>query len=378
MGIYRSLPRIGISAIGIYEPPWVLGNDWFGDTLPPKFLKHTGIESRRVSTEDEVAMAVGAVENLQRDSGLRLADCVGAVFVASSLMPDSIAKRYGASDGMPVERLGGAARRFLRRVGLTSTCTAAINWGCSGFPKAVTVARRRILPAVELGKNQCILVITVNRTSKIIDYACRQTAGLFGDFAQATLLARSDSQRYPVHFEVLQATAETCAADGVFFDFHLRDNVPVPTNEGGRDTAARRLVFSLNGLAIGDAAPRAMAAIAEKALSAAHISPKDVSFVIPHQAGSGIVRLTAMQLDGIGVGGELVNGLARDVGNISSSSVPYAIKRHWDRLDGILLCPTAGVGNPGEATVTRGCVILKTTRLHGMAAAVSARLRCAS
>ena len=80
MGIYRSLPRIGISAIGIYEPPWVLGNDWFGDTLPPKFLKHTGIESRRVLTEDEVAMAVGAVENLQRDSGLRLADCVGAVF----------------------------------------------------------------------------------------------------------------------------------------------------------------------------------------------------------------------------------------------------------------------------------------------------------
>lgn len=378
MDTFRRLPGIGISAIGVHEPPWILRNDWFGDVLPPKFVKHTGIESRRVSTEDEVAMGLRAVAHLKRESGLRLSDCAGLVFVASSLMPDAIAQKYSAADGVQAEPLGSAARRFLRRLGLASTRMVAINWGCSGYSRALAVVQRRMLRSVKLERDQFILVVTVNRTSKIVDYECRQTAGLFGDFAQATLLARSDSRRYPVHFDVLFAAAETCPADGVYFDYHLRKDVTVPTAEGGRSIALRRLVFSLNGLGIGDAAPRAMAAVAEKALRDARIDPKDVSFVIPHQAGSGIVRLTAMQLDGIGVNGEVVNGVTREVANISSSSVPYAIKREWDRLDGILLCPTAGVGNPGDATLTRGCIILRTTQVHRLRAASPDGLRYAS
>ena len=85
MGKSRKLPKIGISAIGVYEPPWVLRNDWFAAILPAKFVKHTGIEARRISLDDEVAMAVRAVENLQRETGLRLGDCAGVVFTASSL-----------------------------------------------------------------------------------------------------------------------------------------------------------------------------------------------------------------------------------------------------------------------------------------------------
>jgi len=37
---------LGISAIVVYEPPWRLGNDWFGEGLPRKFAQHTGIQSR--------------------------------------------------------------------------------------------------------------------------------------------------------------------------------------------------------------------------------------------------------------------------------------------------------------------------------------------
>ncbi len=377
-GNARHPPGIGIAAIGVHEPPWILRNDWFEDVLPAKFVKHTGIESRRISMEDEVAMAVRAVVNLKRASGLRLGDCAGVVFVASSLMPDSVAQKYRLTGGVKAERLRSAAQQFLARMGLASTRMVAINWGCSGYSKALAVAQHRLLPTLELERNQFILVVTVNRTSEIVDYGCRQTAGLFGDFAQATLFARSDSQLYPVHFDLLLAMAETCPADGVYFDFHVREDVPVPTAEGGRTTASQRLVFSLNGMGIADAAPRAMAAIAEKALRDAGISPKEVNFVVPHQAGSGIVRLTAMQLDGIGVGGTVINGLTRDVANISSSSVPYAVLREWDRLDGIVLCPTAGVGNPGDATVTRGCVILRATPIHHLRVAASNDLRRAS
>src|SRR5262245_27882898 len=60
---------IGISAIATYEPPWVLTNEWFGDTIPRKFVHHTGIESRYISLEDEVTMGIRAVKNLQREVG---------------------------------------------------------------------------------------------------------------------------------------------------------------------------------------------------------------------------------------------------------------------------------------------------------------------
>jgi 3-oxoacyl-[acyl-carrier-protein] synthase III len=102
------------------------------------------------------------------------------------------------------------------------------------------------------------------------------------------------------------------------------------------------------------------------ALQATGISPDEVAFVVPHQAGAGIVRLTGMRLDHIGVRGEVINGLTRDVGNVSSSSVPYALKQNWSRLGGTILCPTAGVGGPGEAQVSRGCVVLRATRIHAL------------
>ena len=73
------------------------------------------------------------------------------------------------------------------------------------------------------------------------------------------------------------------------------------------------LKLELDGMGIGDAAPRAMAHAADKALRAAEIDPKDVKFIVPHQAGSGIVRLAAMQLEQIGVAGEVINGLTREV-----------------------------------------------------------------
>ena len=74
-----------------------------------------------------------------------------------------------------------------------------------------------------------------------------------------------------------------------------------------------------------------------------------------------------MRLEGLGVRGEVVNGLTRDVGNVSSSSVPYALKQNWWRLGGTIVCPTAGVGGPGLAQVSQGCVILRATRIHALA-----------
>src|SRR5436190_22664601 len=110
--------RLGISAIATYEPPWVLGNDWFGETIPRKFVHHTGIESRPISLEDEVTMGVRVVRNLQRETGCDLNDCAALVFVSPSFVPLSVARRYLDEERAERERLRRAAQQLARRLSM--------------------------------------------------------------------------------------------------------------------------------------------------------------------------------------------------------------------------------------------------------------------
>ncbi len=356
--------RIGISAIATHEPPWVLRNEWFGDTIPRKFVHHTGIESRPISQEDEVTMAARAVRNLQRETGCDLTDCRAVLFVSPSFVPLTVARKLLDPQRAEQERLRRAARQLVRRLGIPDCRAEGLNWFCSGYSRAMTLACRRILPKLPLSDNQFMLIVTSSRISRITDYSCKQTAALFGDLATATLLAPTTSHRYPVHFEVLHADAEKQPADRPFFDFHWRQHVPVPDAAGGTEHADERLVFSLDGMGIADIAPRAMSSAVDKAVKATGTKAADVRFVVPHQAGSGIVRFTGMKLESLGIHGELINGLTQTVGNISSSSIPFALKQTWHRLSGIVACPTAAVGSPGVAEVSQGCVLLRATPLH--------------
>jgi 3-oxoacyl-[acyl-carrier-protein] synthase-3 len=223
---------------------------------------------------------------------------------------------------------------------------------------------RRLLPQLNLQPHQFVLVVTASRISRITDYGCPQTAGLFGDLATATVLARTDNRQYPVHFEIVHAHAERRATDAPYFNFQLRENVLTPTPEGGERHVDRRLVFSLDGMGIADAAPRAMASALDDALTAAGIAKDDVNQVLPHQAGAAIVRLTAMKIEQLGIRAEVINGLTRHIGNVSSSSIPYGLKKHWSQLRGLIACPTAAVGPPGRSEVLQGCLLLKATPLH--------------
>ncbi|HUE70052.1 MAG TPA: 3-oxoacyl-[acyl-carrier-protein] synthase III C-terminal domain-containing protein [Pirellulaceae bacterium] len=362
--IQPASPSIGIAAIATYEPPWVLGNEWFAGTIPRKFVHHTGIRSRPISREDEVTLAEGSVRNLVRDTGCDLADCAALVLASPSFVPRRAARKFLSVEEVRRESPQRAAHELASRLNLRAVPVWGINWFCSGYSKAFHVVLRRVLPRIELSKGQFVLVVTASRISRITDYSCQQTAGLFGDLATATLLSRTDSLKYPVHLELLYAAAEKRPVDGVFFDFHLRNSIPFPAEDGGRVVDPQRLVFSLDGMGIADVAPRAMAGAIAGGLSAAGISPSDVQFVIPHQAGTAIVRLAAMKIEALGISGEVINGHTETVGNVSSGSIPYTLHKLWPRLSGIIACPTAAVGNPGVAEVSQGCVLLRATPRH--------------
>jgi 3-oxoacyl-[acyl-carrier-protein] synthase III len=355
---------LGIAAIAAHQPAWSLPNAWFGDIIPRKFVHHTGIESRYVSVDDEVTLGVRAVKQLQLDTGCDLARCAGIIFASPSFIPPAVARQHLSGAALRDESLKRAARRLARRLGIADCPAIGINWFCSGYSRALSLATSRLAPVVRPSAEQFLLVITSSRISRITDYSCKQTGALFGDLATATLVTPLDSPRHPVHFEILLAQASKQPAEGVFFDFHKRQGVLAPVEGGGRTHEAERLVFSLDGMGIADVAPRAMAAATAEALAAAGLSAGDVQFVVPHQAGAGIVRFTAAKLDTLGVQGEVISGITADVGNVSSGSIPLSLLRHWSRLSGVIACPTAAVGNPGQRQVSQGCILLRATSVH--------------
>jgi 3-oxoacyl-[acyl-carrier-protein] synthase III len=365
-------PALGIAAIAVHEPGWQLGNGWFGDSMPRKFGHHTGIEARGISGDDEVTMGLHAVRVLTRDTGCDLAACRGILFVSPSLIPPSVARRHLAPEAAAAERPGRAARRLVRALGLAGCRAAGINWFCCGYSRALELVRRRWSGRLALRDEEYLLVVVATRISRITDYGCGQTAGLFGDMASATLLAPLSSRRHSVHFELVHAHAVRRPAERPFFDFHVRDGVPVPEPDGGVRREAGRLVYSIDGMGIAETAPRAMAAAVADGLTAAGLVPDEVRHVVPHQAGVGIVRFTGMQLESHGVRADLVNGLTRRTGNVSACSVPHALHHEWDRLAGLVVCPTAAVGAPGRAEVLQGCVVLRATAAHERRAGLAA------
>ena len=251
-------------------------------------------------------------------------------------------------------------------------CTTGINWFCCGYARALELVTRRWAPRLDLGNGGYAVIVVATRISRITDYGDPQTGGLFGDMATATLLAPLDGRRHGVHFELVHADASRQPAARPAFDFQARADVPVPAPDGGKRIDERRVVYTLDGMAIAELAPREMAAAVASALAERGLDGRDVDHVVPHQAGTGIVNFAAMKLDDHGVRCEVVNGLTRGTGNTSACSIPHALRERWDSLHGLVACPAAAVGSPGRAEVLRGCVLLRSTPLHDRRGAAAA------
>jgi 3-oxoacyl-[acyl-carrier-protein] synthase-3 len=286
------------------------------------------------------------------------------VFVSPASIPPSVGRRHLDPATVARERPSAAARLVTRALGMHRCRSVGINWFCCGYSRALALVCQRLAPRLALRRDEFLLVVVATRISRITDFGCRQTGGLFGDMASATLVAPTASQRHPVHFEILYAAAEKQPAERPAFDFHVAPRVGIPAPDGGTVFAADRLVYSLDGMAIAEIAPRAMAAAVGKALAAGRRSGSEVNFVVPHQAGAGIVRFTGMKLEEHGVGGEVINGLTRRTGNVSACSIPHALRETWDRLTGLVACPSAAVGSPGRPEVLEGCILLESTPHH--------------
>ncbi|MEM8735717.1 MAG: 3-oxoacyl-[acyl-carrier-protein] synthase III C-terminal domain-containing protein [Planctomycetota bacterium] len=383
--IHEPAIRLGIAAIETLKPTLQLSNDWFGDRFPRKFEKHTGIQQRGVFHDDEVTVSQRIVQSLLERTESHWSDCAGLVLACPALVPAATAHRYWNHDIVKNEQPNRLAQRLWnilneanesnqihpasspRRVETgTQESTRpyiGINGFCSGYAQAMQIVLEQLRERKPLAAGQYYLVVTATCISRINDFSNPQSGGLFGDFATATMLRRMDCDRLSSKFELCDASYQRKEANRAFFDFEKIDTGLAPTPEGNSESIRERVVFKLDGMGIADTAPRAMADAAEDICQKNHMEPANVDWVVPHQAGTGIVRLTGMKLEQCGFSVEPINGLTANCGNVSSGSVPMALADHWDRLHGHIVCPVAAVGAPGKAEVSQGCILLRGTQL---------------
>lgn len=252
-------------------------------------VSRTGIRQRHLAESGESSSTLGliAAQRALEMAGVA-ADELDLIIVATST-PDFI---FPSTACLIQGQLGnkGAAAFDIQAV-------------CSGFAYALGVADKFI----RSGSHRKALIIGAEVFSRILDWKDRGTCVLFGDGAGAVVLEASEQPG-------ILATAMHAdgSQNGIL-------NVPGQIC-GGQVTGDPFL--RMDGQAVFKFAVRVLAEIADEVCATAGLSPRDIDWLIPHQANIRIIEATGKKL---GVERDKVIVTVDRHGNTSAASVPLAL-----------------------------------------------------
>lgn len=274
----------GIVGLGRYIPEQIVTNfdlEKRMDTTDEWIRTRTGIEERRFAGDDVNTsdMAYEAAKDAIHDGGIR-ADQIGLILVAT-VTPD---KPFPSVSTMIQERLGA-----------TNAAAMDISAACAGFMYGVITAKQ----FVESGTYPYVLVVGVEKLSKITNFEDRNTAVLFGDGAGAAVIGHVSEGRGILSFEL--------GADG----------------SGGKHLYQEGPYLEMNGREVFKFAVRQMGESAENVITKAGLSKDEVDFLVPHQAN---IRIMESSRQRLGLPEEKMSKTINQFGNTSAASIPISLK----------------------------------------------------
>jgi 3-oxoacyl-[acyl-carrier-protein] synthase-3 len=179
------------------------------------------------------------------------------------------------------------------RLGAKKAAAMDISAACAGFMYGMVTAKQFI----ESGAYKHVLIVGVEKLSKITDWKDRNTAVLFGDGAGAVVMGRVSEGRGILSFEL--------GADGVGAKHLYQDEYII-----------------MNGREVFKFAVRQMADSSVNVIEQAGLTKDDVDFLIPHQANIRIMEASRQRLE---LPEEKMSKTIKKYGNTSSSSIPIAM-----------------------------------------------------
>ncbi|WP_248514146.1 beta-ketoacyl-ACP synthase 3, partial [Sporosarcina sp. NCCP-2222] len=177
----------GLIGIGKCVPSQVVTNadlEKRMDTTDEWIRTRTGIEQRRIATDDMDTsdMAFAAAEEAIQNAGLKPED-IGMILVAT-VTPD--------------RPFPSVATMIQDRLGCVNAAAMDLSAACAGFMYGVVTAKH----FVEAGTYKHVLVVGVEKLSKITDWEDRNTAVLFGDGAGAAIISEVSEGRGILSYEL--------------------------------------------------------------------------------------------------------------------------------------------------------------------------------
>ncbi len=309
----------GLVGVGHYVPERVLTNqdlEKMVDTSDEWIRTRTGIEERRIADDDMNTsdMAYLASKKALEDANIKAEDL--DLILVATVTPD-----------YPFPSVGCLLQE---KLGATNAAAMDLSAACAGFMYGMITAGQYINN--DTYKN--ILVVGVEKLSKITDWEDRNTAVLFGDGAGAAVIAPVTEGRGILSFEL--------GSDGAGAK-HLYQE---PNG-----------FMAMNGREVFKFAVRQMGQSAINVIDKAGLTKEDVDFLIPHQANIRIMEASRQRLE---LPIEKMATTVKKYGNTSSSTIPIALSEAMEegrvKEDDVVILVGFGGG------LTWGAVALKLGR----------------
>ena len=284
-----------IAGTGSYLPERVLTNadiEKLVDTSDEWIQDRTGIRERRIAAEGQTTgdLAEMAARRAMEAAGVDASEI--DMIAMGTTTPDLI--------------FPSTACLVQARLGANGCAAFDVNAACSGFIYALSMADKFI----RSGQSKCALVIGSETLTRMIDWTDRGTCVLFGDGAGAVVLKPS---------EETGILSTHLHADGGYKELLFN---PVGVSTGFLDEPNHGVKVKMIGNDLFKVAVRALARVAEEALTANGLDKHALDWLVPHQANLRIITATARHLD---LPMEKVIVTVDRHGNTSAGSVPLAL-----------------------------------------------------
>ncbi|WP_080847250.1 beta-ketoacyl-ACP synthase III [Cytobacillus gottheilii] len=267
-----------------------------GRALPEKILTNSDLE-KMVDTSDEwIRTRTGIRERRIADDQTDTSDLAYQSAVEALKNANITAEEVDlilVATVTPDQPFPSVACMLQERLGAKKAAAMDLSAACAGFMYGMITAQQFI----KTNAYKYVLVVGVEKLSKITDWDDRNTAVLFGDGAGAAVMGPVSEGRGILSFEL--------GADGSGGKYLYQDENIV-----------------MNGREVFKFAVRQMGESCINVLEKAGLSKEDVDFLIPHQANIRIMEAARQRLD---LPVEKMSMTVEKYGNTSASSIPIAM-----------------------------------------------------
>ncbi|RYG72580.1 ketoacyl-ACP synthase III [Lentibacillus lipolyticus] len=275
----------GLLGTGHYVPEKVVTNkdmEKIVDTSDEWIRTRTGIEERRIADDDTDTsdMAYYAAKNALEEANMDAQEL--DMILVATVTPDT--------------PFPSVACMLQDRLGARTVAAMDVSAACSGFMYGLITAKQFI----ETNVYRNILVVGVDKLSKITDWEDRNTCVLFGDGAGAAIVGPVSEGKGILSFEL--------GADG----------------SGGKELYQDQETdyLLMNGREVFKFAVRQMPESSVNVVEKAGYAKEDVDYLIPHQAN---IRIMEAARERLGIAEEKMATSVKRYGNTSSASIPIAL-----------------------------------------------------